>query len=37
MTNEKPEMQTLEEIFYIMGVGIVRGGERREKSRGKML
>jgi len=30
MTNEKPETLTLEEIFCIMGVMMLRGEERRE-------
>lgn len=35
MTNEEPEMLALEDIFYIVGVGLMRGGERREKKQGK--
>lgn len=30
-------MLTLEEIFYIMGMGMVRGVQRREKNREKVL
>lgn len=37
MTNEKPEKLSAEDIFCIMGVEMVMGGERREKGRGKML
>lgn len=37
MPNEKPEKLSIEDIFSIMGVEMVMGGERKENGRRKML